>query len=345
MADGRKLLEVRNLSVLFHTPEGTVRAVDRLSFSLGPRETLGVVGESGSGKSVTALAIMRLLPSPPAEVRSDGIIFDGVDISSLPPSQMRDIRGDGIAMVFQDPMSSLNPSLTVGWQIAETVQRHHGLSRAAARRKAVDLLGMVGIAAPEKRVDDYPHQFSGGMRQRVMIAMAISCEPKLLIADEPTTALDVTVQAQILELITRLQEELGMAMILITHDLGVVADMADTINVMYAGRVMETSAAAELFARPSHPYTRGLLASIPRVDGDLPRRLQTIEGTPPILSAKARGCPFAPRCEFAMDRCRQETPPLDPVDAAHVDHRVACWVSFRRGDEFGRTPVEDRIPS
>ena len=284
------LLEVRDLVVRFRTHEGTIYAVNGVSFDLEPGETLGLVGESGCGKSVTNLALMRLLPKPAGHIEGGTVLFDGLDLATLPESDMRDIRGKEIAMIFQDPMTSLNPVLTIREQMVETIRAHRKTTPKEARLRAIELLGMVGIPKPESRLDDFPHQFSGGMRQRVMIAMALALEPKLMIADEPTTALDVTIQAQVLELLRRLTSEAGTALILITHDLGVVAGMTQRINVMYAGFIVETATTPELFAAPSHPYTVGLLHSIPRLDAQAGEPLVPIEGRPPLRGRPVRRC-------------------------------------------------------
>ncbi len=316
------LLSIDGLTTHFRTERGVVRAVDGVSFDVRSGETVAVVGESGSGKSVTALSVLRLIADPPGRIVSGEVRFDGVDLVTLSDPEMRAVRGNRIAMIFQEPMSSLNPALTIGMQVAEPLNRHRGMGWPEARRHAVELLRKVQIPDPEKRLDSYPHQFSGGMRQRVMIAMALACGPRLLIADEPTTALDVTVQSQILSLLKALTRETGAALILITHDLGVVARYADRVNVMYAGRIVESGPAGAIYARPRHPYTRGLMASIPRLDGDVGRRLVPIPGQPPDLAALPAGCPFAPRCVNVMDRCRVERPPLAPVDPTHSK---ACW--------------------
>ncbi|HZQ97868.1 MAG TPA: ABC transporter ATP-binding protein [Chloroflexota bacterium] len=324
------LLSVRNLRTVFRLRDTVVRAVNGVSYDLAPGEALGIVGESGSGKSVSSLSLMRLLPEPPAEVRADAVLFDGVDLMALRPEAMARVRGRDLAMIFQDPMTSLNPVLTVGLQIEEALQEHLGYGRRRATERALELLEQVGIPAARERLRQYPHQFSGGMRQRAMIAMAIACGPKLLIADEPTTALDVTIQAQILDLLRRLRRELGMALILITHDLGVVAGMCDRVAVMYAGYIVEQAPTRRLFAQPSHPYTLGLLRSVPRLDGDPDADLASIEGAPPDLAALGPGCPFAPRCPFAMDKCAAEMPPLDEIEG---DHSIRCWVDVNTGRE------------
>jgi oligopeptide/dipeptide ABC transporter ATP-binding protein len=318
------LLRVRDLKTYFVTEHGrgTARAVDGVSFDLYPGETLGIVGESGCGKTVTSLSILRLIPEPPGHVRPGSVIeFEGRNLLTLPAPELRAIRGNQIAMVFQEPMTSLNPVFTVGDQIAEAAIIHQRLSRKAARARAIEMLTLVGIPDPAERVDHYPHQLSGGMRQRVMIAMALVCHPKVLIADEPTTALDVTIQAQILELLDRLQAELGMAVLLITHDLGVVAGQADRVVVMYAGQVVETASTTALFDRPLHPYTEGLMAAVPRVDA--PRsRLQAIPGQVPAATAWPSGCRFHPRCPHAWAKCALEEPPL----LGDGDHTARCWL-------------------
>jgi len=320
------LLRVLNLKTYFVTEHGrgTARAVDDVSFELYPGETLGIVGESGSGKTVTSLSILRLVPEPPGHILPGSLIeFEGRNLLTLSPPELRAIRGNQIAMVFQEPMTSLNPVFTVGDQIAEAAIIHQQLSRRAARARAIEMLKIVGIPDPEERVDHYPHQLSGGMRQRVMIAMALICHPKVLIADEPTTALDVTIQAQILELLDKLQQELGMAVMLITHDLGIVAGHADRVVVMYAGRVVETAATTALFDQPTHPYTEGLLAAVPRIDA--PRsRLQAIPGQVPAATAWPPGCRFHPRCPYAWDKCVAEEPPL--LDIGDGTHAARCWL-------------------
>ena len=327
------LLSVRDLVVRFRTHDGTVYAVNGVSFDLDEGETLGLVGESGCGKSVTNLAVMRLLPAPAGRIEGGRVYFEDEDLIGLDESEMRDLRGKEIAMIFQDPMTSLNPVLTIEEQMVETIKAHKKVTAKEARARAVELLTMVGIAQPEGRLRDFPHQFSGGMRQRVMIAMALALQPKLLIADEPTTALDVTIQAQVLELLSRLAADHGTAVILITHDLGVVAGMTRRINVMYAGFVVESATTPELFAGPSHPYTVGLLHSMPRLDAQPGEPLIPIEGTPPDLRFAPTGCPFAPRCAWRVDRCWTEMPSLDPIGATtevittgpEATHRSACW--------------------
>ena len=314
------LLEVKDLRTQFKTDDGVVRAVDGVSFSLERGKTIGIVGESGSGKSVTSLSILRLLGSA-GSIVGGSIHFDGRDLGKLSERELRDIRGNRISMIFQDPMTSLNPFLTVERQISEVLVAHRGLSRRDARRQAIEGLERVGIPDAGRRVDQYPHQFSGGMRQRVMIAIALACEPQLLIADEPTTALDVTIQAQILDLIRALQRDLGTAVVLITHDLGVVAGMADEVAVMYAGKIVEHGLANDVFAKPSHPYTRGLLGSVPRLDADRRDDLVAIPGLPPDLSNLPAGCSFAPRCSLAKERCG-EYPQVVAIGALHS---AACW--------------------
>jgi len=314
------LLEIDGLCVSFMTDAGPMRVVEDLSFTLKTGETVGLVGESGCGKSVTAMAIMGLNPSPPSRVDAGRIRFEGRDLLEL-GSAMRDVRGDRIGMIFQEPMTSLNPTFTIGFQIAEVLRVHRGLSRSRARAVAAELLGMVGIGAPERRLGQYPHELSGGLRQRAMIAMAIACRPALLIADEPTTALDVTIQAQILDLIERLQREIGMSVLLITHDLGVVAEVCERVMVMYAGRIVERAGAATLYRRPRHPYTTGLLASSPRL-GNKRAVLPTIPGMVPSPGQRGAGCYFAARCPRAVERCRGETPPLESLEP---DHDAACW--------------------
>ncbi|MBV9450402.1 MAG: ABC transporter ATP-binding protein [Streptosporangiaceae bacterium] len=329
---GEPLLEVRDLHVTFHTEDGVVRAVNGVSFDVSEGETLGIVGESGSGKSVTMMSVMRLILDPNAQFTGE-VIYKGRDLMKLSKRTIREVRGAEIAMIFQDPMTSLNPVYRVGWQIAEQIRAHEQVSAHAARVRAIELLASVGIPNPEQRVDDYPHQFSGGMRQRVMIALALSCSPSLLIADEPTTALDVTIQAQILRLIKKLREEFGSAIVLITHDMGVVADVADRVAVMYAGRLVEQGTKHEIFNDPQHPYTWGLLGSIARLDGPRPRRLATIPGTPPSLLSLPDGCAFAQRCACRFERCFTELPPLlsrdtllsrDPMPNGHLD---ACHLT------------------
>jgi oligopeptide transport system ATP-binding protein len=315
------LLSIRDLRTYFYTEDGIVKAVDGVSFDLRRGETLGIVGESGSGKSVANLSIMRLIPEPPGRIVSGEIIFDGEDLLALTPREMRRIRGKRISMVFQDPMTSLNPFMRISRQLMELTQLHLGHTKRQAYAHAIEMLERVGIPDARVRVDSYPHAFSGGMRQRVMIAMALACEPELLIADEPTTALDVTIQAQILELIKRLKRETGMSVILITHDLGVVAGMADRIIVMYAGKVFEIAPTATLFATPANPYTKGLLRSVPDPARDAERELYQIPGLPPDVARLPPGCPFAPRCALAQERCRREFPPFVQIAP---DHHSLC---------------------
>jgi len=320
------LLEVANLRTRFRTGRGSVTALDGVSFALEEGEVIGLVGESGSGKSVTALSIMGLVPQPPGEVRADVLRFDGIDLLAASRRALRDLRGDRIAMVFQDPMRSLNPVLTVGRQITEALRRHRGMGRAAARRRAIELLEMVGIPLAEKRLLAFPHQFSGGMRQRVMIAIALSCNPKLLIADEATTALDVTIQAQIVDLVRRLTRESGTAVIWISHDLGLVAGICDRVNVMYAGRIVESGPVDDVFARPGHGYTVGLMGCTPRIDRDV-TRLAPIEGLPPSLTRPPRLCPFLPRCAVAVAACRDAMPPMRSLGERHG---AACHADLAR---------------
>ena len=317
------ILQVKNLTTRFRTERGMATAVDQISFEVAPGETLAIVGESGSGKSVTALSILGLIPDPPGKIVAGEILFDGRDLLKISKAEMRSIRGNRIAMIFQEPMSSMNPALTVGMQIAEPINLHRGTPWKKALDMARSLLGKVQIPDPASRVSGYPHQFSGGMRQRGMIAMALACEPRLIIADEPTTALDVTVQAQILDLLKDLAGNSGTALILITHDLGVVARYANRVAVMYGGRIIETAPARELYSRPQHPYTRGLMASIPRIDGDTSRPLIPIEGQPPDLTALPEGCAFMPRCKQASDQCRTTRPSLREVGEGHFK---ACLI-------------------
>ena len=316
-------LEIKNLKTRFHTEDGIVHAVNGVSYPMEEGEILGIVGESGCGKSVHALSIMRLIPIPPGEIADGEVLFQGRDLISLSESAMRQVRGRDIAMVFQDPMTSLNPVYTVGFQIEEALMLHLNMDKKQARERAGDLLDMVGISGARERLDNYPHQFSGGMRQRAMIAMALSCNPKLLIADEPTTALDVTIQAQIIDLVKRLQEELGMAVMWITHDLGIVAEMAHRINVMYAGYIIERGNVRDIYKVIRHPYTMGLLGSLPRLDESPGTKLVSIPGLPPDLVALPEGCPFYARCTYREDRCKEEMPPLEETDG--IDHTVACW--------------------
>jgi oligopeptide transport system ATP-binding protein len=317
------LLEVQDLTTRFHTMDGTVHAVNGISYTLEEGQTLGIVGESGCGKSVSALSVMGLIPKPPGKITAGQVLYRGQDLLSLREEEMEHIRGDEIAMVFQDPMTSLNPVLTIGHQIGETLVVHQGAGWKEAQRQAVEMLERVGIAQPVDRYDNYPHQLSGGMRQRVMIAMALSCNPSVLIADEPTTALDVTIQAQIVDLVKELRDQVGLAVIWITHDLGIVAGLADQVIVMYAGFIVERGGVDDIYEHPSHPYTLALLSSLPRVDRTDGGRLKTIPGLPPDLLEIPPGCPFTPRCQYVRERCRHENPELKPIGP---DHDVACWV-------------------
>jgi len=321
------LLEVQNLETTFKTSEGIVHAVNGVSFGLREGETLGVVGESGCGKSVTMLSVLGLIPSPPGKIVGGSASFFNQDLLKMTSDEIRAVRGAQIGMVFQDPMTSLNPVLTVGRQLTEPLILHLGMNKKQAEDRAAELLEMVGIPKAKERLSDYPHQFSGGMRQRVMIAIALSCSPQLLIADEPTTALDVTIQAQITDLVKRLRNELGMAIIWISHDLGVVAGLAQRVMVMYGGYIIEEAPVNELYANPSHPYTIGLIGSLPRVDQGENRKLTSIEGVPPLLLEKPTHCPFAPRCKWAVERCWNENPVLETVAP---EHRVACWVDVKK---------------
>jgi len=324
------LLEVRNLHTTFVTAAGPVRAVDGVSWSIEQGETVALVGESGCGKSVSALSIMRLIAEPAGRIESGQILYKGRDLLTLSEDEMQQVRGPEIAMVFQEPMTSLNPVLTIGRQLTEGLEIHLQMSPPQARARAIELLGMVGIPDPERRLAQYPHHFSGGMRQRMMIAMALACNPSLILADEPTTALDVTIQAQILELMRELSRRLGVAMLIITHNLGVVARYADRVNVMYAGRIIERARADELYANPRHPYTLGLLQSVPRLDEPRRARLSPIQGQPPDLTRLPGGCAFAPRCVYRVERCDEAAPPLAPV---HPAHESACWESARLAKE------------
>jgi peptide/nickel transport system ATP-binding protein/oligopeptide transport system ATP-binding protein len=315
------LLEVRNLQTHFDTDRGLFRAVDGISFDVRRGRTVGLVGESGCGKSVTSLSVMGLVPSPPGRVTADALRFEGRDLLTMSADERRKLRGGKMSMIFQEPMTSLNPVRTIGHQIIEAVRAHTDLSQAAARDRAIEVLDLVRIPSAKSRVDEYPHRLSGGMRQRVMIAMALACDPDLLIADEPTTALDVTIQAQILDLLGDLQARLGMAILIITHDLGVIAEIADEVIVMYAGKIVESAPVRDLFADPQHPYTIGLLGSIPRL-GEYRERLATIEGTVPSPGNQPKGCRFSPRCPFADAHCRDAPPPLRDLGG---DHNVACW--------------------
>ena len=333
------LLEVEELKTQFFTQDGVVKAVDGVSFYVNEGETLGIVGESGCGKSVSVLSVMRLIPQPPGKIVDGEVRFDGDNLLKMSDSEIRRVRGNKIAMIFQDPMTSLNPVLTIGRQIGEALELHMGMNKEEARKRSAELLSMVGIPEAHMRLDDYPHQFSGGMRQRAMIAMGLACNPRLLIADEPTTALDVTIQAQIVDLVKRLRDEIGMSIIWITHDLGVVAGLADRMMVMYAGHIVEEAPVKEVYSDPRHPYTIGLLGSLPRLDEVRLERLTSIEGLPPDLIALPPGCPFEPRCVYAVDKCREVRPELEPVGPRH---RIACWVdvteaSTTRAGDVGTT--------
>ena len=333
------LLEVKNLQTQFVTRSGVVRAVDDVSWDVVEGETVALVGESGCGKSVSALSIMRLVAGPAGRIAGGQILFKGRDLLRLSEEDMRHVRGREIAMVFQEPMTSLNPVLTIGRQLTEGLEIHLKMSPAEARRRSIELLGMVGIPDPERRLGQYPHQFSGGMRQRMMIAMALACNPSLILADEPTTALDVTIQAQILELMKDLSRRFGVAMLIITHNLGVVARYADRVNVMYAGRIIGRGTAREIYADPRHPYTLGLLRSVPRLDEPRRARLDPIEGQPPDLTRLATGCAFAPRCTFRVERCVTEAPPLRPLGAG--GHVSACWESANLDRALARSVARD----
>lgn len=319
-----ELLTVNNLQTFFYTDLGVARAVDRVNFTVNQKETLGIVGESGCGKSVTALSIMRLIPQPPGRIESGEVYFEGNNLLNLPDAEMRKIRGNKISMIFQEPMTSLNPVFTIGDQVSEATRLHQGFSKKEALNKSIEILHLVGIPSPERRIFDYPHQMSGGMRQRVMIAMALSCQPKLMIADEPTTALDVTIQAQILDIMRKLKEEIGTSVILITHNLGVIAEMSQNTIVMYAGKIMEYAATLGLFENPRHPYTAGLMKAIPRLDQiGKKRRLTIIPGIVPSLLDLSVGCKFNDRCERAFERCFKEEPPLFEVNTGHS---CRCWL-------------------
>jgi len=319
---GKSILEVKDLRTYFYTRDGVVRSVDGVSFSISEGETLAIVGESGCGKSVTSLSLLRLIPSPPGKIVSGSILFHGKDLLSLSDEEMRDIRGDKISMIFQEPMTSLNPVLTIGRQISEVLELHRHCTKDEARTRILELLKLVNISEPERRIDEYPHQLSGGMRQRIMIAMALACDPEILIADEPTTALDVTIQAQILNLMRELRDRTRAAIILITHDLGVVAEMAQRVVVMYAGRKVEEASVFDLFAKPMHPYTLGLLNSMPRLDDASTKRLVEIPGMVPSMKTEIIGCAFAPRCSVASEKCTQESPVLKDHGNGHW---VSCW--------------------
>jgi oligopeptide transport system ATP-binding protein len=325
-----ELLNVQDLKTHFQTGDGTIHAVNGVSFHLNAGETLGIVGESGCGKSVTVMSMLRLIQSPPGKVVGGKAMYNQRDLLQMSNEEIRQIRGSKISMIFQDPMTSFNPVLTIGRQMTESLEEHMGMPLKAAQERAIEMLKMVGIPNPGERINDYPHQFSGGMRQRVMIAMALTCDPQILIADEPTTALDVTIQAQIVELVVRLRDSLGMAIIWITHDLGIIAGLADRVAVMYAGYIIEEAGVEELYQHPQHPYTIGLLGSLPRVDKTMHKSLVSIEGMPPVLFEDPAYCPFAARCKFQVERCLVENPVLLPVD---VDHRAACWIDPQTGRE------------
>jgi oligopeptide/dipeptide ABC transporter ATP-binding protein len=329
-----KLLDVKNIKTYFYTEGGLVKAVDGVSYDCDAGESIALVGESGSGKSVSALSIMRLIPNPPGVIEGGEVWFKGQDLLKLDRDELLHFRGKEIAMVFQEPMTSLNPVLTVGRQITETLLRHMDMTPNQARERAIELISMVGIPDPANRLDSYPHQYSGGMRQRVMIAMALSCEPSFLIADEPTTALDVTIQAQILELIGQLNRETGTAVMIITHNLGVVARYASRVNVMYAGRVIETGTSEEIYGAPRHPYTLGLLSSVPRLDEPRRQKLIPIEGLPPDLMNLPAGCPFRARCPYSIDICAEEYPPFEEVSPGHFK---ACWVDTTKVEARSRS--------
>jgi len=324
------LLDVQGLQTQFRTREGIVHAVNGVSFKLKEGETLGIVGESGCGKSVTVMSMLRLIPSPPGKVTGGTAMFQGKDLLQMTSDEIRHVRGAQISMIFQDPMTSFNPVLTIGMQLTEPLITHLGMTRSQAYERISEMLKLVGIPNAMERLNDYPHQFSGGMRQRAMIAMALGTNPQILIADEPTTALDVTIQAQITDLVKRLRNDLGMAMIWITHDLGIIAGLAQRVNVMYAGYIIEEAPVKRLYANPQHPYTLGLLGSLPRLDLGSRKRLTSIEGIPPILYSVPTSCPFSPRCRFAIERCLHENPPLIEIEP---DHRSACWVNPGSGKE------------
>ncbi|NNF76578.1 MAG: ABC transporter ATP-binding protein [Rhizobiales bacterium] len=326
--EGTAVLDVKDLTTVFQTRQGDVHAVNAVSFNLQPGELLGVVGESGSGKSVTMMSLIGLLPSPPAKVAAGHVRFANNDLLKVSEEQLRSVRGAEIGFIFQDPMTSLNPVFTVGFQLMEPLRGHMGLTKAQAKARAAELLELVGISDPERRLSDFPHQFSGGMRQRVMIAIALACDPKVLIADEPTTALDVTIQAQILELVKELRKKLGMSIVWITHDLGVIAGIADRVMVMYGGQVVEQAPVRELFANPQHPYTKALLETIPTVRGKRPEKLKVIEGQPPILYDVPRSCSFSDRCAHAFESCRSQNPPAFAVGAGHT---VSCHWNAEAG--------------
>ena len=325
-----QFFQVKELRTRFFTQDGIVRAVNGISYDLNEGETLGIVGESGCGKSVSVLSVMRLIPTPPGRIVGGEVTFEGRDLMTVDDEEIRQVRGNKISMIFQDPMTSLNPVLTINQQLSEALELHLGMDKAQARRRSIELLEMVNIPEAAERIDDYPHQFSGGMRQRAMIAMALSCNPRLLIADEPTTALDVTIQAQIIDIIKRLKEELGMAVIWITHDLGIIAGIAERVVVMYAGYIIEEAGVKDVYGDPRHPYLMGLLRSVPRLDEEVREKLIPIEGLPPDLIDMPPGCPFAPRCVYAQDICLQENPKLETVAPRH---KVACWVDVTKERE------------
>jgi oligopeptide transport system ATP-binding protein len=324
-----KLLDVQGLETQFTTRDGTIHAVNGVSFYLNEGETLGIVGESGCGKSVTMLSVLHLIPSPPGKVVAGKALYKDQDLLQMSHDEIRKIRGSQISMIFQDPMTSLNPVLTIGYQLTEPLGAHLSMGKREARERAIELLTMVGIPSAEDRMEDYPHQFSGGMRQRVMIAMALTCNPQVLIADEPSTALDVTIQAQIIDLVKELRDKIGMAIIWITHDLGIIAGLADRVEVMYAGYIIEEAPVDALYGNPRHPYTLGLLGSLPRLDSQEHYRLTSIDGMPPALRETPHFCPFAPRCRFVIERCRHENPPLINIEEGH---RAACWVNPATGE-------------
>jgi len=332
------LLEVKELETRFFTQDGVVQAVNQISYTLNEGETLGIVGESGCGKSVGVMSLMRLIPTPPGKITHGEVLFEGRDLLKVSDEEIRNIRGNKIAMIFQDPMTSLNPVLTIGRQISEALELHLGMDKKQAKARTVELLEMVGIPSAADRVDNYPHQFSGGMRQRVMIAMGLSCNPQLLIADEPTTALDVTIQAQIVDLVKRLRDEIGMSIIWITHDLGVVAGLADRVIVMYAGRVVEEAPVKELYGNPRHPYTMGLLSSLPRLDEERPAKLASIDGLPPDLIDYPPGCPFYARCQYRLDKCLEAPPELEAVG---VGHKAACYVDVTTAQPTTAEPYQE----
>lgn len=325
-----KILEVKNLETIFKTDEGTIHAVNGIDFDVNEGETLGIVGESGCGKSVSMLSMMQLIPSPPGKVINGKAKFQGNDLLEMSPEEIRHIRGSQISMVFQDPMTSFNPVIRIGKQITEPLEIHLKVSKEEANERAIEILELIGIPKAKERMRDYPYQFSGGMRQRAMIAMALICTPKLLIADEPTTALDVTIQAQIIDLVKRLREEIGMAIIWITHDLGIIAGLAQRVNVMYAGYIVEEGPVKDIYGNPQHPYTVGLLGSLPKITSEKKERLISIDGLPPVLLEKPTSCPFAPRCKWVVDHCWEENPPLLEVGK---NQKAACWVDLESGSE------------